>query len=168
MCQLHLLHSPLPGAQCAVPAEQVHPVCLGHVSCSPPPAPRTTSRPDSHWLQSHTDVPLSLWWLVQLHSVDQLWPRQVGQQARHMAQALQTVRGVSFLSNSNVRRSWPLAGCNPVLYCVLCWWLLLFRLGWWRHCAEYFPTELIKTADLDPDGRYIFVVAPHGAAALQA
>eukprot|EP00879_Flechtneria_rotunda_P031230 GHRR01034097.1.p1 GENE.GHRR01034097.1~~GHRR01034097.1.p1 ORF type:complete len:270 (+),score=57.66 GHRR01034097.1:214-1023(+) len=36
------------------------------------------------------------------------------------------------------------------------WW------GWWRHCAEYFPVQLIKTADLDPDQRYIFVVAPHG------
>lgn len=36
------------------------------------------------------------------------------------------------------------------------------RLSWWNHCADYFPTQLIKTADLDPDGRYIFVVAPHG------
>lgn len=36
------------------------------------------------------------------------------------------------------------------------------RLSWWKHCADYFPTQLIKTADLDPDGRYIFVVAPHG------
>jgi hypothetical protein len=37
------------------------------------------------------------------------------------------------------------------------------RALWWDHCAGYFPTQLIKTADLDPDGRYIFVVAPHGA-----
>jgi hypothetical protein len=36
------------------------------------------------------------------------------------------------------------------------------RLSWWKHCADYFPTQLIKTADLDPEGRYIFVVAPHG------
>jgi hypothetical protein len=48
-----------------------------------------------------------------------------------------------------------------------CFSFLLFmpcccRLGWWKHCAEYFPTQLIKTADLDPDQRYIFVVAPHG------
>jgi hypothetical protein len=42
----------------------------------------------------------------------------------------------------------------------VCW--LACRLSWWKHCADYFPTQLIKTADLDPDGRYIFVVAPHG------
>eukprot|EP00877_Chromochloris_zofingiensis_P002359 jgi/Chrzof1/12123/Cz06g22030.t1_DGAT2G[v5.2] len=35
------------------------------------------------------------------------------------------------------------------------WWL-------WKHCADYFPTQLIKTADLDPEERYIFVVHPHG------
>jgi len=40
--------------------------------------------------------------------------------------------------------------------------LVLCRLKWWDHCADYFPTQLIKTAELDPDGRYIFVVAPHG------
>lgn len=42
-------------------------------------------------------------------------------------------------------------------------WPKHFRwLSWWNHCADYFPTQLIKTADLDPDERYIFVVAPHG------
>ncbi|KAF6248759.1 diacylglycerol acyltransferase [Scenedesmus sp. NREL 46B-D3] len=42
------------------------------------------------------------------------------------------------------------------------WPKLCRKLGWWKHCADYFPTELIKTADLDPEQRYIFVVAPHG------
>jgi len=42
------------------------------------------------------------------------------------------------------------------------------RLSWWKGCAEYFPTHLIKTAALDPDGRYIFVVAPHGVVTMYA
>lgn len=42
---------------------------------------------------------------------------------------------------------------RPLLWC---------RLSWWKPCAEYFDTKLIKTADLDPEQRYIFVVAPHG------
>jgi hypothetical protein len=46
--------------------------------------------------------------------------------------------------------------CRGSVGCPAC------RLSWWKHCADYFPTQLIKTADLDPDGRYIFVVAPHG------
>lgn len=33
---------------------------------------------------------------------------------------------------------------------------------------DYFPCQLIKTADLDPSGRYIFCFAPHGVLTLSA
>ncbi len=34
--------------------------------------------------------------------------------------------------------------------------------------AQYFPAKLIKTADLDPAGRYIFACYPHGISAISA
>lgn len=37
-----------------------------------------------------------------------------------------------------------------------------FWLSLWRPLASYFPAKLHKTADLDPQQRYLFVAAPHG------
>lgn len=36
------------------------------------------------------------------------------------------------------------------------------RLSIWKHLANFFPTKLIKTAELSPDKRYIFGCHPHG------
>ncbi|XP_063237173.1 2-acylglycerol O-acyltransferase 2-like isoform X2 [Bacillus rossius redtenbacheri] len=36
------------------------------------------------------------------------------------------------------------------------------RLGLWRRAGSYFPLELVKTAELPPDGNYLLVVCPHG------
>ena len=35
------------------------------------------------------------------------------------------------------------------------WWM-------WKALALYFPAELVKTADLDPQHSYIFALHPHG------
>lgn len=35
------------------------------------------------------------------------------------------------------------------------WWM-------WRALAKYFPAELVKTVDLDPQHSYIFALHPHG------
>ena len=32
----------------------------------------------------------------------------------------------------------------------------------WRALAQYFPAELVKTAELDPQTSYIFALHPHG------
>lgn len=37
-----------------------------------------------------------------------------------------------------------------------------FALALWRPLRDYFPAALHKTADLDPQQRYLFVAAPHG------
>ncbi|PSN36198.1 2-acylglycerol O-acyltransferase 2-A [Blattella germanica] len=36
------------------------------------------------------------------------------------------------------------------------------RWAWWRYFRNYFPLELVKTADLDPTNTYMFCVFPHG------
>jgi len=36
------------------------------------------------------------------------------------------------------------------------------RLWFWRRFREYFPSKLIKTADLDPSKPYLFGLHPHG------
>jgi 2-acylglycerol O-acyltransferase 2 len=32
----------------------------------------------------------------------------------------------------------------------------------WKHYCRYFPIELVKTTDLDPEKNYLFCVSPHG------
>ena len=32
----------------------------------------------------------------------------------------------------------------------------------WRYAAAFYPAKIIKTAELDPDGHYIFAAHPHG------
>ncbi|XP_045070427.1 2-acylglycerol O-acyltransferase 2-A [Coregonus clupeaformis] len=73
-----------------------------------------------------------------------------------------------------------------VLLCVSDWWVLaVLYAGWlyldrdtptsggrrsewlrncsvWKHFRDYFPLNLIKTVDLDPDSNYIFGFHPHG------
>lgn len=39
---------------------------------------------------------------------------------------------------------------------------LLRRWCLWRHLAAYFPTQLVKTEDLNPSHNYIFGYHPHG------
>jgi 1-acyl-sn-glycerol-3-phosphate acyltransferase len=34
--------------------------------------------------------------------------------------------------------------------------------SWWRHFADYFPAELVKTVDLPPTKNYLFACFPHG------
>ena len=36
------------------------------------------------------------------------------------------------------------------------------NLTWWRNFRDFFPISLLRTAPLDPDGRYIFGYHPHG------
>lgn len=36
------------------------------------------------------------------------------------------------------------------------------RLPVWRYFRDYFPVELVKTSDLDPDKNYVFCCHPHG------
>jgi len=36
------------------------------------------------------------------------------------------------------------------------------RLGVWRKFRDYFPAQLIKTAELDPTKNYLFGYHPHG------
>jgi len=36
------------------------------------------------------------------------------------------------------------------------------RLPYWKYFRDYFPAELVKTADLDPNKSYIFGAHPHG------
>jgi 2-acylglycerol O-acyltransferase 2 len=36
------------------------------------------------------------------------------------------------------------------------------RAAWWTYLRDYFPVNLIKTADLDPEKNYIFGYHPHG------
>eukprot|EP00128_Syssomonas_multiformis_P018907 Colp12_sorted_trinity150504_noHs@33052 len=44
----------------------------------------------------------------------------------------------------------------------------LRRLKWWKHYRDYFPSVLIKTAELDPKKNYIFGYHPHGIISLGA
>ncbi|KAJ1963463.1 diacylglycerol O-acyltransferase 1 [Dimargaris xerosporica] len=39
-------------------------------------------------------------------------------------------------------------------------WFRQLRL--WQYCADYFPTQLIREAELDPNKNYIFGYHPHG------
>jgi len=32
----------------------------------------------------------------------------------------------------------------------------------WRYAASFYPAKIIKTAELDPEGHYIFAAHPHG------
>jgi len=36
------------------------------------------------------------------------------------------------------------------------------RLPVWRYAASFYPAKIIKTAELDPEGHYIFAAHPHG------
>ncbi|KAF8065725.1 DGAT2B [Scenedesmus sp. PABB004] len=36
----------------------------------------------------------------------------------------------------------------------------------WRHMGDYLSARLIKTAELDPRGRYVFAAYPHGVSAI--
>lgn len=36
------------------------------------------------------------------------------------------------------------------------WTPYLRKWSIWKHLADYFPIQLLKTANLDPDKRYIF------------
>ena len=36
------------------------------------------------------------------------------------------------------------------------------RLPVWRYAASFYPAKIIKTAELDPNGNYIFAAHPHG------
>jgi hypothetical protein len=36
------------------------------------------------------------------------------------------------------------------------------RANFWKHVVDYFPADLVKTADLDPSHKYIFATHPHG------
>ncbi|KAJ8412547.1 hypothetical protein AAFF_G00128830 [Aldrovandia affinis] len=61
-----------------------------------------------------------------------------------------------------------------VLYAI--WWFIdwdtpsqggrrvnfLCNLAVWRHMRDYFPVQLVKTADLDPRKNYVFGFHPHG------
>ncbi|KAJ8901089.1 hypothetical protein NDN08_004949 [Rhodosorus marinus] len=38
----------------------------------------------------------------------------------------------------------------------------------WKDMADFFPSSLVKTADLDPEKRYIFGIHPHGVISLGA
>lgn len=40
------------------------------------------------------------------------------------------------------------------------------HLAVWQRMAEYLSARLIKTADLDPTGRYVFAAYPHGISAI--
>lgn len=42
------------------------------------------------------------------------------------------------------------------------WRPRLRRAPLFNHLADYFPARLHKTADLDPDKKYLFAFAPHG------
>ena len=46
--------------------------------------------------------------------------------------------------------------------------LLTNRWRVWRDLADYFPVQLHKTADLDPQGTYVFGFHPHGILCLSA
>ena len=32
----------------------------------------------------------------------------------------------------------------------------------WKYAAAFYPAKIVKTAELDPDGHYIFAAHPHG------
>ena len=32
----------------------------------------------------------------------------------------------------------------------------------WKYAASFYPAKIVKTAELDPDGNYIFAAHPHG------
>lgn len=32
----------------------------------------------------------------------------------------------------------------------------------WKYAASFYPAKIVKTAELDPDGNYIFCAHPHG------
>lgn len=36
------------------------------------------------------------------------------------------------------------------------------RLKWWFYLRDYFPVNLVKTAELNPEKNYIFGYHPHG------
>ena len=38
----------------------------------------------------------------------------------------------------------------------------------WKHLADYFPVELVKTADLDPNKNYIMGISPHSVMCFSA
>lgn len=46
------------------------------------------------------------------------------------------------------------------------WPARLRNLGMWRDIAAYFPARIKKTADMDPAGKYLFAVFPHGISAI--
>ena len=38
----------------------------------------------------------------------------------------------------------------------------MLRLPVWKYAASFYPAKIVKTAELDPDGNYIFCAHPHG------
>ena len=42
------------------------------------------------------------------------------------------------------------------------------RLGIWKQVGDYFPINIIKTADIDPDRSYVFGYHPHGVISMGA
>ena len=38
----------------------------------------------------------------------------------------------------------------------------VLRLPVWKYAASFYPAKIVKTAELDPDGNYIFCAHPHG------
>jgi 2-acylglycerol O-acyltransferase 2 len=47
-------------------------------------------------------------------------------------------------------------------------WLPSRKWRVWKYLADYFPVELIKTQDLDPNRNYIFGIHPHGVMSIAA
>ncbi|GLC63189.1 hypothetical protein PLESTF_000010000 [Pleodorina starrii] len=48
------------------------------------------------------------------------------------------------------------------------WRTPLRRWSLWQLMASYFDARLVKTADLDPNGHYLFAVHPHGIIAISS
>jgi Diacylglycerol acyltransferase len=38
----------------------------------------------------------------------------------------------------------------------------MVRLPVWKYATSFYPAKIVKTAELDPDGNYIFCAHPHG------
>jgi hypothetical protein len=78
-----------------------------------------------------------------------------------------------------------------ILFCTPIWWTMVLYAGWyvydfrspskgsrpsnyvrslkvWKHFADYFPIQLIKTAELPPDSNYILGCHPHGVFSIGA
>lgn len=70
----------------------------------------------------------------------------------HMMQPVFSSSTVNFV---NVFGSW-----NKFIYCFRVSWVR--NLSIWKHFLNYFPVDLIKTADLPSDRNYLICICPHG------